>query len=126
MLCSVPLCAVSHTLTVQARLGEVNQPIRHEDHAQALIQRSYPEGSTSRRLVASQHAGSYIAHRLSRLCIDFLSLQIAAAIKVGLPEQTQLQTCHRFASRLHVHDLCHAPVFIVLHAQGLFAACSSP
>jgi len=34
---------------MQARLGEVNQPAKQEDHAQALMQRSYPEASTSRR-----------------------------------------------------------------------------
>lgn len=34
---------------VQARLGEVNQSIKQEEHAHALMQQSYPEGSTSHR-----------------------------------------------------------------------------
>ena len=34
--------------------------------------------------------------------LDFFLLQIAVAIKVDLPEQTQLQTCHRYAPGLHV------------------------
>ena len=41
-------------LALQARLGEVNQPLKHEDQPQALMQRSYPEGSTSRRYAAQQ------------------------------------------------------------------------
>lgn len=47
--------ALVKELQDKARLGEVNQPAKQEEHAQALLQRSYPEGSTSR---SSDQSGS--------------------------------------------------------------------
>lgn len=47
--------ALVKELQDKARLGEVNQPLKQEDNAQALMQRSYPEGSTSR---SSDQSGS--------------------------------------------------------------------
>ncbi|KAA6418810.1 MAG: hypothetical protein FRX49_11167 [Trebouxia sp. A1-2] len=47
--------ALVKDLQDKARLGEVNQPAKQEDHAQALMQRSYPEASTSR---SSDQSGS--------------------------------------------------------------------
>ena len=68
---------------VQARLGEVNQPeVKQEDNAHALMQRSYPEGSTSRRwypasLPAPIIARFMLADRVQCFCVSYSSCDVS-------------------------------------------------
>ena len=93
---------------MQARLGEVNQPIKQEDHAHALMQRSYPEGSTSRRYTNSSPAN--VNCLLLYLLYAYQTVQTAVATRVDLPEQTRFLIYRWYVSVLCMLITCTLPI----------------
>ena len=101
------------SVVVQARLGEVNQPIKQEDHAHALMQRSYPEGSTSRRYTCTNLANvdcllfTRCMHALIPNCANCSSDQSGSPRANSVPDLPLVGFCTMYAYYMCSFNLQH-------------------